>query len=60
MNESKIFQDTDNEDVDIEQIAIKRLENCENEKNFVSFENVLNQFHLTKKELDEIGEIEFE
>lgn len=51
---------TDFEDSDIEEIAIRRLENLANEKNFVPFEDVLKRFNITQKDIDETADVDFE
>ena len=54
----KIRAGLDTEDADIEKIAMERL--SADNKNFVSFEEVLKKFNITQKDIDEFEDVELE
>ena len=54
----KIRAGLDTEDADIEKIARDRLN--DDNKNFVSFEEVLKKFNITQKDIDEFEDVELE
>ncbi|MBR5914378.1 MAG: hypothetical protein IKZ58_08450 [Selenomonadaceae bacterium] len=54
----KLRADYDSEDAELEKIAIERLK--DDDKQFIPFEEVLKQFHITQKDIDKLGDVEFE
>ena len=50
--------DINDEDLELEKIALQRLE--DDEKHFVPFEEVLKKFNITRKDIDDIGDVELE
>ena len=54
----KIRAGLDTEDADIEKIAMERL--SDDNKKFVSFEEVLKKFNITQKDIDEFEDVELE
>lgn len=52
------FDVTDNEDAELEEIAIQRLN--DDKTHFVPFDEVLKKFNITQSDIDAVGDVEFE